>query len=142
MTWVYGVVLGIPMVFCLLGVVMAVRYFPDRRRMPTSPDVAKLLQEIRQNNLFTAAGCDDAAIARVAATYGFRVVDRDGTILKLRRNVFAKFRSLSAGGKLLGVVLFPLSVGFAAGLMIGLGVRRGYDELIHLDTVARNVVDI
>ena len=38
---------------------------------------------------------------------------------------------------LLGILLFPLSVTFAAGLLTGLGWRRGYDELVHLNSVAR-----
>lgn len=119
----------------LLGVAMAVRYFPDRGRMPASPDVARLVGEIRSRKLFGPEGCDDPGIRALAATYGFRVVDRDGTILKLRRDLWAKFKSLSAGGRLLGILLFPVSVTFAAGLLAGLGWRRGYDELVHLDPV-------
>ncbi len=120
-----------------IGVGMAVRYFPDRSRMPASPDVARLVGEIRTRKLFGPEGCDDAGIRELAATYGFRVVDRDGTILKLRRDLWAKFKSLSSGGRLLGVLLFPLSLTFAAGLLAGLGWRRGYDELVHLDPVIR-----
>ena len=74
--------------FCV-GLGMAVRYFPDRRAMPASPDVAKFVGEIRSRKLFGPAGCDDPGIRDLAATYGFRVVDRDGTILKLRRNAWA-----------------------------------------------------
>lgn len=122
-----------------LGLAMAVRYFPSRRAMPASPDVAKLVTEIRSRKLFGPAGCDDPGIRDLAATYGFRVVDRDGTILKLRRDAWAKFKSLSTGGRLLGVLLFPLSIAFAAGLLAGLGWRRGYDELVHLDPVVRTV---
>lgn len=120
-----------------LGLGMAVRYFPDRRTMPASPDVARLVAEIRSRKLFGPAGCDDPGIRDLAAGYGFRVVDRDGTILKLRRNAWTKFKSLSMGGRLLGVLLFPLSISFAAGLLAGLGWRRGYDELVHLDPVVR-----
>lgn len=123
---------------CLvLGLGMAVRYFPDRRSMPASPDLARLLGEIRTRGLFGAEGCDDPGIRDLAASYGFRVVDRDGTILKLRRNAWMKFKSLSAGGRLLGTLLFPLSISFAAGLLAGLAWRRGFDELIHLDPVVR-----
>ncbi|WP_337996149.1 hypothetical protein [Oleispirillum naphthae] len=121
----------------LLGFGMAVRYFPGRRSMPASPDVARLLGEIRARRLFGPAGCDDPGIRELAASYGFRVVDRDGTILKLRRNAWVKFKSLSAGGRLLGVLIFPLSLSFAAGLLAGLAWRRGFDELIHLDPVVR-----
>jgi len=121
----------------LLGLGMAVRYFPDRRSMPASPDVARLLGDIRKRKLFGPEGCDDPGIRELAATYGFRVVDRDGTILKLRRNAWVKFKSLNAGGRLLGVLIFPLSLSFAAGLLAGLAWRRGFDELIHLDPVAR-----
>lgn len=131
-----AVVVFFALVF-ILGLVMAVRYFPDRRRMPASPDVARFVGEIRANRLFGPAGCDDPAIRALAGRYGFRVVDRDGTILKLRRDLWLKFKSLSAGGRLLGVLLFPLSVAFAAGLLLGLGWRRGYDELVHLDPVIR-----
>jgi len=133
---------GILLVFVVLGLGMAVRYFPSRSRMPVSPDVGKLSRDIRQMGLFTSTNCDDAGIRDQAAKYGFRVLDRDGTILRLRRNLFTKFRSLSSGGKLLGVVLFPLSMSFSVGLLIGLGWRRGYDELIHLDPVVRNAVNI
>ncbi len=119
------------------GLGLAVRYFPDRRAMPASPDVARLLGEIRARKLFGAAGCDDPGLRALAAGYGFRVLDRDGTILKLRRDAWVKFKSLSAGGRLLGIVLFPLSISFAAGLLFGLWWRRGFDELIHLDPVAR-----
>jgi hypothetical protein len=122
-----------------LGLGMAVRYFPDRRTMPASPDVARLVAEIRSRKLFGATGCDDPGIRALAATYGFRVVDRDGTILKLRRDAWAKFKSLSTGGRLLGVLLFPLSISFAAGLLAGLAWRRGFDELVHLDPVVRSV---
>jgi len=142
MAWVFGVLAILMGVFMLLGFILAVRYFPDRKRMPTSPDAAKLLKDIREMKLFTPDRCDDTGMAIVAARYGFKVVDRDGTILKLRRNVWAKFKSLSSGGQLLGLVLFPLSITFAAGLLMGLGWSRGYEELIHLDTVARDVVDI
>jgi hypothetical protein len=124
--------------FCI-GVGMAIRYFPDRRTMPASPDVAKLVAEIRSRKLFGPAGCDDPGIRDLAATYGFRVVDRDGTILKLRRDGWAKFKSLSSGGRILGILLFPLSISFAAGLLAGLGWRRGFDELVHLDPVVRSV---
>lgn len=127
-------ILGVAFVF---GVTLAVRYFPDRRRMPASPDVARFLGEVRARKLFGPAGCDDPGIRALAATYGFRVVDRDGTILKLRRDLWAKFKSLSAGGRLLGILLFPLSICFAAGLLAGLGWRRGHDELVHLDAVIR-----
>jgi hypothetical protein len=119
------------------GLMLAVRYFPGRRTMPASPDVARLLGEIRARKLFGPAGCDDPGLCALAATYGFRVLDRDGTILKLRRDAWVKFKSLSAGGRLLGVVLFPLSISFAAGLLLGLWWRRGFDELIHLDPVVR-----
>lgn len=123
---------------CLCGgAVLAVRYFPDRRAMPASPDVARLLADIRARKLFGPSGCDDPGLRALAATYGFRVVDRDGTILKLRRDAWVKFKSLSTGGRLLGAILFPLSISFAAGLMLGLWWRRGFDELIHLDPVVR-----
>jgi len=121
----------------LSGLGLAARYFPDRGAMPVSPDVARLLGEIRARKLFGPDGCDDPGIRDLAATYGFRVVDRDGTILKLRRDAWVKFKSLSAGGRLLGTLLFPLSITFAAGLLVGLGWRRGFGELLHLDPVVR-----
>ena len=133
-----AVLLILAIMFCV-GLGMAIRYFPDRRTMPASPDVARLVAEIRSRKLFGPAGCDDPGIRDLAATYGFRVVDRDGTILKLRRDAWAKFKSLSSGGRILGVLLFPLSICFAAGLLAGLGWRRGFDELVHLDPVVRSV---
>ncbi|MBN2752075.1 MAG: hypothetical protein JXQ84_05140, partial [Rhodospirillaceae bacterium] len=114
----------------VLGLGMAMRYFPDRRVMPVSPEVARLVGDIRKGKLFGADGCNDAGIRDLAATYGFRVVDRDGTILKLRRNAWVKFKSLNEGGRILGVLLFPLSIGFTAGLLLGLSWRRGFDELV------------
>ena len=119
----------------ILGLGMAVRYFPDRAAAPASRDVGRLHAEIRKARVFTRERCDDAAIAAIAGRFGLRVVDRDGTILRLRRDAWAKFKSLSAGGRLLGVVIFPLSAAFAAGLMAGLWWRRGFDELIHLDAI-------
>lgn len=133
-----AVLLILAVMFCV-GIGMAIRYFPDRRAMPASPDVAKLVSEIRSRKLFGPAGCDDPGIRDLAATYGFRVVDRDGTILKLRRDAWSKFKSLSSGGRILGILLFPLSISFAAGLLAGLGWRRGFDELVHLDPVVRSV---
>lgn len=126
------------LLFCCfaLGFGLALRYFPDRAAVPASPDVGRLAAEIRDGGLFGAGVCDDPGIAAAAARFGFRVVDRDGTILKLRRDAWTKFKSLSIGGRALGVAIFPLSVCFAAGLMIGLWQRRGFDELIHLDAAA------
>ena len=131
------VVVQFLVVFFGFGVVLAVRYFPDRRAMPASPDVARLVGEIRTRKLFGAGGCDDPGIRDLAAHAGFRVIDRDGTILKLHRDAWVKFKSLSTGGRLLGILLFPLSISLAAGLMLGLWWRRGFDELVHLDSVVR-----